>query len=85
METRVHIIHPPIADQSVNPMIAGTETSQLHFLSILNLLRIAIAPFHGHVRVCICVYQHIEGAVAGVQLRKKCYRGGDLAEDRLNL
>jgi hypothetical protein len=65
-------------------MITRTETSQLHFLAVFDLLCIAISPFHGHFRVSVCVDQDIEGAVSGIELREECDRGSDLAENGLD-
>lgn len=61
-------------------MRAGTEPPQLHPLPALDLLGVAVAPLHRHVRVRVGVDQHVEGAVAR-QLREERHRGGDLAED----
>ncbi len=66
-------------------MTTRTKTPQLHLLPILNLPRIAVAPLHGHLRVRIGVDEDVEGAVAGVELGEEGHRGGDLAEDRLDL
>lgn len=48
-------IQQPIADHRVHLVIAGAETSQLDFLSILDLLCITVSPLDGHVRVRICI------------------------------
>lgn len=71
----------PITDKRINPMIARAKAPQLHLLSILYLFRVAISPFHWHLRVRICVDQDIECAVAGIELWKECHRGCDLAKD----
>jgi hypothetical protein len=42
-------IRQPVADHSVDAVITRTETPQLHFLSILDLLRITVAPLDRHV------------------------------------
>lgn len=65
-------------------MIARAETPQLHLFPIFYLLRVAISPFHRHIRVGIRVNQYVERAIARVELRKEGYGGGDLAEDGLD-
>ena len=65
-------------------MIARAETPQLHLFPIFYLLRVAISPFHRHIRVRIRVNQYVERAIARVELRKEGYGGGDLAEDGLD-
>lgn len=66
-------------------MIARAETPQLHLLPVFNLLRVAIAPLHRHLRVGVRVDQDVERAVARIELRKEGYGGGDLAENGLDL
>ena len=66
-------------------MIARTETPQLHLLSVLNLLRVTVPPFHRHLRVRIRVNQDVERAIPGVELREEGYGGCNLAEDGLDL
>ena len=51
-------------------MIACAETPQLDFLAIDNLLRVAITPFHWHLRVGVGVDEHVEGTVAVQQGEK---------------
>lgn len=65
-------------------MIRSAKIPQLHLLPILNLLCIRISPFHWHLTVCIRIHQHIERAIAGVELWEESYGGGDLAEDGLD-
>ena len=65
-------------------MIARAETPQLHFLPILNLLGVAIPPFHRHFRVRVRVDQDVERAIARVELWKEGHGGCDLAEDGLD-
>ena len=65
-------------------MIARAETPQLHLLPILNLLGVAISPFHRHLRVRVRVDQDVERAIARVELGKEGHGGGDLAEDGLD-
>jgi len=64
-------------------MITRTEAPKLHFLPILDLLRIAVAPLHWHIGVCIGVYQNVECTVT-IELWEECDRGRDLPEDRLD-
>ena len=65
-------------------MITRTKTPQLHLLPILNLLRIAVPPLHGHLAIRIRIHQHVERAVA-LQLRQECHRRRDLPEYGLDL
>jgi hypothetical protein len=65
-------------------MRTRAETPELHLLPILDLLRIAIAPFHWYIAIRIGIDQYVERAVA-IELGEEGYRGGDLAEDRLDL
>lgn len=39
----------PVANDGVDPMVGGTETTQLHALAILNLLGIRVSPLDGDV------------------------------------
>ena len=66
-------------------MIARAETPQLHLLPVFNLLGVAIAPLHRHLRVGVRVDQDVERAVARIELRKEGHGGGDLAENGLDL
>jgi hypothetical protein len=73
----------PVAHKRVDPVVARAEAPELHFLAILNLLRIAVAPLERHLRVCICIHQYIEGAIPiehGQEGDRRC----NLAEDRLD-
>ena len=74
----------PITNKRVDPMVARAETSQLHLLPILNLLRVAISPFHRHFGVRICVDQDVERAIAGIELGQEGHGCCDLAEDGLD-
>ena len=65
-------------------MIARAETPQLHLLPILNLLGVAVSPFHRHLRVRVRVDQDVERAIARVELGKEGHGGRDLAEDGLD-
>lgn len=65
-------------------MVIRAEASQLHLFGVFDLLGVTVAPFNRHVGVCIGVYQDVEGAIP-VQDRKKRDRGGNLAEDGLDL
>ncbi len=65
-------------------MVRGAKTPQLHLFSILDLLGIAVPPFHRHIAVCICIHQYIERAVT-FQLGQESDRGCDLSEDGLDL
>lgn len=58
----------PVADKCIDTVIAGTETAQLHFLAVLNLLRVAVAPLDRYVRVGIGIDQHIECAITSIEL-----------------
>jgi hypothetical protein len=78
------LFRQPVANQSIHPMIACTETPELHLLPILNLLRITISPLHRHVGVCIGVYQHVERTIA-IELRKESHGCCDLPEYGLYL
>jgi hypothetical protein len=64
-------------------MIARAETPQLHLFAVLDLLGVAVAPFKGNFRVCVCVDEHIECAVA-VQHRQKGDGSRNLSEDGLD-
>ena len=66
-------------------MTRGAEIPQLDLLSVLNLLRIRITPFHWHFTVGVRIDQDVESTAAGVELRKECHRSSDLAEDCLDL
>lgn len=81
---RAPLISQSIADKSVHTMITSAKTPQLDLLPILNFLCIAIAPFDRYFRICICIDEDIEGAITGVELRKKGHGGGDLTEDGLD-
>ena len=74
----------PITNQRIHAMITRTKTPQLHFLPILNLLRIAVPPLHRHLAIRIGVHQNIKRAVT-LQLRQERHRRRDLPEDRLDL
>lgn len=65
-------------------MVIRAEASQLHLFSVFDLLGVTVAPFNRHVGVRIGVYKDVERAIP-VQDRKKRNRGGDLAEDGLDL
>lgn len=43
-------------------MASRTKASQLHIFPIRNLLGIAIAPLHGHVRIRVRIDQYVERA-----------------------
>ena len=75
----------PVTNKRIHPMIARAETPQLHLLPVLNLLRVAVPPFHRHLRVRVRVDQDVKGAVAGIELGQECHGRGDLAEDGLDL
>ena len=66
-------------------MVARAETPQLHLLPVLNLLGVAVPPFHRHLRVRVRVDQDVERAIARVELGEEGDGGGDLAEDGLDL
>ncbi len=74
----------PVAHQRIHAVITSTKASQLHLLSVLDLLGVAIAPFNGHIGISVGVYKHIKGAVA-VELWQKGHGSGDLSEYRLDL
>ena len=61
-------------------MIRGAEPSQLDPFAVLNLLCVRVPPLDGDVAVCVCVDEHVEGAVTG-ELGEEGDGGGDLAED----
>lgn len=65
-------------------MIVRAEAPQLHLLAVLDLLRVAVAPFDGHFRVSIGVDEDVEGAVP-VENREEGHGRRDLSEDRLDL
>ena len=65
-------------------MITRTKTPQLHLFPVLDLLGIAIAPFQRYFRVCVCIDQDIERAIA-IELWEKGNGCGDLAEYGLDL
>jgi hypothetical protein len=79
-----HLVTNPIANQSINLMITGTKTPQLHLLPILNLLRITVSPLHRYLTIRICIYQYIKSTVS-IEFGEKCYGSSDLAEDGLDL
>lgn len=74
----------PIAYKRINPMIARTETSQLHLFPVFDLFSVAITPFNGNIRVGVRIHKYIECAIT-VELWKKCHGGGDLTENGLDL
>jgi hypothetical protein len=57
-------VQQPVAHQRVDLVITRAETPQLHLLAVLDLLCITVSPFNRHIRICVCIYQYIEGAVA---------------------
>lgn len=65
-------------------MVARTETPQLYLLTVLNFFGVAIAPFHGYFRVCICIHEHVESTVA-IQHGQEGYGCCYLAEYGLDL
>lgn len=65
-------------------MIVRAETPQLHLLAVLDLLRVAVAPFDGHLRISIGIDEDVEGAVP-VENGKEGHRRRDLSEDCLDL
>ena len=65
-------------------MITCAETSQLDFLSILDLFGVAVSPFHWHVGIRICVHENVECTIS-VEDWEEGDRGSDLAEDSLDL
>jgi hypothetical protein len=68
-----------IADHSIDPVIACAEASKLDLLASRNLLPIAIAPFNRHIRVSVCINEHVESAWLG-EFWQKGDRRGDLSE-----
>lgn len=77
-------MHLPVANESIDPVVTRTETPQLHFLAVLDLLCITITPFHRYIGIRVCVHKNIESTIT-VQLGKERHRGGNLAKDGLNL
>ncbi len=65
-------------------MACCAKPAELYPLSILDLLRVTVAPFDGHFAIGVGVDEHIEGAVA-VELGEKGYGGRDLSENRCDL
>lgn len=65
-------------------MVVRTEASQLYLLRVLDLFRVAIAPFNGHFGVGIGVNENVEGAVS-IKHGKECDGCCDLAENSLYL
>lgn len=57
------------------------EAAQLDLFPADNFLAVAVAPLNGDIRVGVGVDEHVEGALAAVQLGQKGDGGGDLAED----
>ena len=80
----VFSVHQFVAHQSVYLMVARAEPPELHPLSVLDLLRIAVAPLDGNFAVGIGVDEDVEGAVA-CELGQERDRGCDLAENSGNL
>lgn len=64
-------------------MVICAEASELHLLGVFDLLRVAVAPFDRHFRVCVRIYEHIECAIP-IENRKEGHGGGDLSEDGLD-
>ena len=69
-----------VAHDGVDAMVRGAEAAQLDVLAVCNLLCVRVAPLDGHVRVGVCVHEHVEGAVAA-ELGQEGDGSGDLAED----
>lgn len=65
-------------------MIASAEASELHLLAILDLLRIAVAPFEWDIRVGVSIDKNVECAVS-VEHWQESHGGRDLSENGLNL
>lgn len=76
-------ISKAITNQRINPMARCTEAPQLHLLPVLNLLCVAVTPFHGHLGVCVRVDQNVERAVPVEDGQESCRRG-DLPEYSLD-
>lgn len=76
-------IRKPVADQCFHTVVVGAETPELHFLGVLDLLSVAVAPFHGDLGVGVGVHQDVECAVA-VEDGQEGHGSGDLSEDGLN-
>lgn len=74
----------PVADQCVDFVVVRTKTPQLNLFAIDDFSCVAVTPFNRNVRVCIGIYQHVEGAVA-VKHGEECHGGGDLTEYCLDL
>lgn len=65
-------------------MAAGAEAAELDAFRIRNLLGVAVAPLHRHVRIGVGVHEHVERA-GRIELRQECHGRGDLPEYRLDL
>lgn len=65
-------------------MVARAEASQLYLFAILDFFGVAVAPLEWHVRICIGVDEHVEGAIT-VEHGQESNRGCDLSKDGLDL
>lgn len=52
----------PIANKRIDLMAPGAEPAELDPFRIGNLLGVAVAPFHRHVRIGVGVHQYVERA-----------------------
>ena len=53
-----------VANESTNTVIISTEASQLNLFRVLDLLCIAITPFHRHIGVSISIDKNIKCAIS---------------------
>lgn len=60
-------------------MTPRAKSPQLYLFPVRNLLGVAIAPFHRHVRVGVGVDEHVE-CTGAVELGEEGHGGGDLPE-----
>lgn len=79
-----HLISQSVADKRANTVVVGAEAAELDFLGVLDLLSIAVTPFHRDIRVSIGVDEDVESAIA-IENGEEGDGGSNLAENGLNL
>ena len=65
-------------------MAPRAEPAELDSFRIRDILGVAVAPLHRHVRIGVGVHQHVERA-GSIELRQERHGRGDLPEYRLDL
>ena len=74
----------PIAYQGIHTMARRAESSQLYPLGVLNLLGVAVAPFHRNLAVGVGIHEDVECAVT-IELREERHGCCDLSKNRGDL